>query len=165
MHHDSASRDQVGKFIMRVRIVAPVVMVWCLLGGAAAQEPVAHNPDATHIQLPSFMAPVQTLDGGWATAPMTVFLETRLPEDARAVCKLVPRVQDAVMQDLFANPVPLDPNSRMKLAGIGDRLIVAVNRALNHSPIIDVHILEGVPGNGVGGAKFAQWKMCRYLPR
>ena len=111
------------------------------------------------------MAPVQTLDGDRATVPMTIFLETRLPEEARDLCRLEPRVQDAVMQDLFSNPVPLGANSHMNLAGIGDRLAIAVNRVLNPIAIVDVHVFEGVPVNSMGGAKFAQWRLCRYLSR
>jgi len=146
--------------------MAPMVMAGCLLGAAAAQDLVnVHNPDAPHVQLPSFMAPTQTANGGWATAPMTLLLEIRVTEDVRNVCRLLPRVQDAVMQDLFAHPVPQAPNGHMTLAGVGERLAIAVNGALAPTTIVDVHVFEGVLANGPGGVKFTQRQTCRSSSR
>ena len=158
---------------MGVRTTTPLMvacwaMAWCLVWGTVDAQDVTgvHDPLAIHVQLPSFMAPVLAPDGTRTTAAMTLFLEIRVPEEAREVCQMAPRVQDAVLQDLFARPVPQGAGNRMDLTGLGPRLAIAVNQALGRGiAIVDVHVFEGVMTSGTGATKFARWQMCRSPPR
>ena len=150
------------------RVMAILAMGWCLLRGAVAAQDVTgvHDPLAIHVQLPSFMTPVLAPDGTRTTAAMTLFLEIRVPEEAREVCQMAPRVQDAVLQDLFAHPVPQGAGNRMDLTGLGARLAIAVNQALGgRIAIVDVHVFEGVMTSGTGATKFARSQMCRSPSR
>lgn len=164
---------KVGWFDMRVRLPAPWRVVigalaWCLSSVAVAQDAaeIQNDPTAIHLQMPAFMAPVEAPDGTRTSLPMTLFLEARMPGEARDVCRLMPRIQDAVMQDLYTRPVPRGEGGHMDLTGIGRRLTIAVNRCLGkYVSIVDVHAFEGVLVNGVAASKFTRLETCKSLKR
>jgi len=129
------------------------------LNAAAQSGADGQAGDAPHVQLPSFMAPIVRTDGKRGTAALTLVLEVRTPEEVRKLCAMSPRIRDAVVQNLYAHPLRKLDNRELDLDGVGERLAVAANAALDQPFVVDVSVFEGM--RTAGGGKAAKFQVCK----
>lgn len=132
-----------------IRGVAAVVMTAILtffpsLPDEAAAGEVVAPPQPALVQFRSFMAPIS--QPGSAKKPglkaVTVIVEIG-ESDAENVCFNLPRIRDAVLVELFRQPIMLDGQSGMDVQPVGARLLDPVNRALGNAPIRRIYVLPG----------------------
>jgi hypothetical protein len=127
-------------------------------GGAKKEGPAG----APTLDLTSFMAPVRMVDNTLAAKPFTVVLEIADSAVVTDVCRMMPRIMDAVLQDLYRMPIPMADEARMELKGLDERLRDVVNQALGRELINATHVFQGMrSGGGGGGSKFANSRKCR----
>jgi len=103
-----------------------------------------------HVQLQSFMAPVlRTSRKSSMMAPITVIMKVPDEDQVGAVCRVTPRVKDAMMTSLFSKPIPVS-GGKLVLEGVGARLLVAINGALDEELVSEVFVLAGARRIGKG---------------
>ena len=96
-----------------------------------------------HIQLAPFMAPVR-LEGRGSSfrEPVTLVLKIQA-EAAPTVCRLTPRIYDAVLRELHRKPIPADRRKKLLVKTVEGRLAGPVSRALEGTEIQRVYLLIG----------------------
>lgn len=123
------------------------------------------RPGPKHIQLSSIMAPVRS-GGSLASVPITVVLKTTDAEAVPVICGLTPRVNDAVLAELYRRPITMKPDREMDLDEAGLRLKDPVNRALGAVLVEQAFIVPGTKKMGSGSLSrlpFASVFGCREL--
>ena len=123
------------------------------------------RPGPKHLQLSSIMAPVRS-GGSLASVPITVVLKTTDADAVPAICGLTPRVNDAVLAELYRRPIQMNPNREMDLDEAGHRLKDPVNRALGAVLVDQAFIVPGTKKMGSGSLSrlpFASVFGCREL--
>jgi hypothetical protein len=154
--------------------------VWAcaaIAGGALAQTPDAKKPTepagdqmGALVEMRPFLMTVESAPGRreYVRAPATVFLRMAGGKDPQAICPLLPRVRDAVLESLYGVPVPASYLSDPAEAGNPDgpgllrtaeqapmdnRLVGAVNAALENSLVAGVIVVKGARGADAGLAE------------
>jgi len=113
------------------------------------ERPPVSNPV---LIIDAVTAPVAPPAGGApGTVIMTLSLDCGSIENARAIDALIPRVYNAIILEL--NREPLGRNGRVNdqdLAGVKQRLLHQINRALQGPQVVGVYIrsLQEVPRRG-----------------
>ncbi len=145
------------------------VLVSCLLVGTAApalaqsEEPAGEptgepaemigprEEGPKHVQLTSFMAPV-LLPGRKRTVhtAITVILKIDDEKKVGAVCRVTPRIRDAMMQTLYETPIPSHDGRTVDLEGVDQQLLMAVNHALDQDLVSEVFVMKGAVDMGSG---------------
>lgn len=112
-------------------------------GPAAAGELAGIPSQSALVQFRSFMAPIAR---SGAKKPglkaVTVIVEVGVSE-AENVCFHVPRIRDAVLIELFREPISMDGHAGMDIQPVEARLLDPVNRALGNAAIRRVYVLPG----------------------
>jgi hypothetical protein len=101
----------------------------------------------THVQLTIPNAPLLNRDP--PSTAVTFYLKAVDKKALTAICDYAPRLNDALLRHLQANPIPVQGRS-LKLAGVGGKALGPINGALGQPLVSEVEVLAGVPG---GGAK------------
>lgn len=127
--------------------------------GALAEE--GRKTSRPRIQIPSLMAPIIKSDGRHGMIPLTLVMEVVDVQQARKLCLMLPVVQDAVLQSLYAHELRQGADGKLDVTGLQARLIGATNESLGAKVVSNTVVYEGIPKAGPGGAKFAGWQMCR----
>lgn len=139
---------------MRRSWTAIVVALSFAVSGAAAAEVKPKKPNIedlitlpSHVQLLPINAPIDYPSPN--STPITIYLKAADPEQVGTVCKNAPRIADAIMQELFARPIPVK-DRRVVLDGLPERLLKPVNAALGKRMVTQVEILFGAQSMGSG---------------
>ena len=119
-----------------------------------------------HIQLRSVLAWVRRSDRGSATArvPVTIILTLKSYEDVPRVCKLSPRLNDALVVSWSKNPLTLGYLFRPEKVSekiyqfdktpeqhaVDRRLVQAINAVVDGEPVSDILVMMGA--RTLGGA-------------
>lgn len=149
---------------MMLGIVAPGVAGPCLAGDVAAVPQVS-----TLVQFRSFLVPAQQTGPVRAQKTgkrksnlkaVTVIVEVGAAE-ADAVCDNLPRIRDAVLVELFREPLALDGEMGGHVDTAGARLLAPMNRALGGTTVRRVYVING-PEN-VAEATAAQLPFSRMV--
>ena len=111
-------------------------------GGAAAPATAALFP-VTLVQFSSFMAPVMQpgVDKPGLRA-VTVIVEVGEPE-TQDVCAFMPRIRDAVLVELFRQPILVEIDTGIAVETIESGLVDPLNRALGKESVRRVYVLPG----------------------
>ncbi len=129
--------------VAAVAVTAFMTFFPSLSDEAAAGEAIV-PPRAALVQFRSFMAPIS--QPGSAKKPclkaVTVIVEIG-ESDAKNVCFNLPRIRDAVLVELFRQPIMLVGKTDMDVQPVEARLLDPVNRALGNAPIRRIYVLPG----------------------
>jgi len=131
---------------------------------AAAGEAVAPSQPAL-VQFRSFMAPISQ-PGGKKPCLKAVTVIVEIGEsDAENVCFSLPRIRDAVLVELFRQPITLAGQTGMDVQPVEARLLDPVNRALGNAAIRRIYVLPGTERSaGAAAARLPYPVMgCRPL--
>lgn len=119
-----------------------------------------------HVQLTPMMAPVQKPTGrSMGSTAVTVVLEIPEADSVAKVCRVSPRVQDAINAAFYRHPIVFDKRE-LKLEEAGTRLVNPVNRALKKKYVSNVFVFQGAHSMGAGSLSklpFASVLGCREL--
>lgn len=144
------------------RRLLPALMTAMLLAVPAIAPAQEEKKPESPIERPPISTPVLVIDA--VTAPvagpngtpggtviMTLSVDCGTVENARAVDAMIPRVYNAVIMEL--NREPLGRGGRVNeqdLAGVKQRLLYQINRALQGPQVVGVYIrsLQEVPRRG-----------------
>ncbi len=154
MRHESAHSRKVTR---RQLLAGGTVLL--AARSAFAQEKKKKSESPSPIERPPVSTPVLVIDavtapvappagGKPGTVIMTLSVDCGTVENARAVDAMIPRVYNAIIMEL--NREPLGRNGRVNdqdLAGIKQRLLYQINRALQGPQVVGVYIrsLQEVP--------------------
>lgn len=123
---------------------------------AAISVPVgAAEPDREArelVQLRSMMAPAVGPAGTPESAPVTLFLQARKPATPHDLCRMSPRIVDALLRTLHVNPIPIGHNRAIDPSDIEPLLTEAANQALGRRQVASVSVVEGARNLGRGAA-------------
>lgn len=109
------------------------------------------SPQKVMIQLKYFMLPVVDVTSKQRTEPITLFLQVPHKENVIKVCRLVPRVRDAVMQVLTTHP--LRKNKNKISANISRQVLIDyVNQSIGSSTVSGFQVVRGARSFGKGTA-------------
>jgi hypothetical protein len=123
------------------------------------------KPGPKHIQLSSVMAPVQA-GRSTASVPITVVLKTVDEQAVSVLCGLTPRINDAVLAELYRKPIAMKADREMDLEEAGRRLKDPINRAVGKVLVDQSFIVSGTKKMGSGSLSrlpFASVFGCREL--
>jgi hypothetical protein len=141
------------------------VLAIAMLANATAQ---AQDSDAKEgggvrlIQLLAFMAPTRNTDTGKKDqAPITITLEVPRKDQVEFICRLEPRLRDALLETLFTYPIPMDARRNLDFEVVRAHLLAATNRALRRDIVTGVLVETGVKHVKTSGSKFAGAVGCR----
>ena len=115
----------------------------------------------THIQLSPLMVPV----AGRRTAPVTIYLEAANKKYVGNICNNVPRIRDAIYQELSRNPVPV-VQQKLVLKDIPHRIKGPMNAAIGGRQIKEVFVVSGavkMEGGGISRLPFARINGCQSI--
>ena len=101
------------------------------------------------IQLKFFMLPVIDKRGNRKTEAITIFLHVREKGHVKVVCRVVPRLRDAIVQVLYANPLHVIGNS-IQANGTRQRVVDQLNYSLGKNMVIGFKLFRGVKSFGRG---------------
>ena len=108
--------------------------------------------EIAHIQLDSFMAPIQMQDGSRRPLAITIALQVPEKERVSAVCEVSPRIRDALLRALFENPIPVRDDDTLDLQAVEPALRRATNRTLGGDTVSAVFVSVGA-AIGSSGAR------------
>jgi len=112
-----------------------------LTPGLAGSVADAASPPAL-LQFHAFMAP--TTQPGKKPCMKAVTLIVEIGEsDADAVCSYLPRIRDAVLVELFREPIAIDHRAGMDVRAVETRLLEPLNRVLGHAAVRRVYVIPG----------------------
>ena len=94
------------------------------------------------IQLKFFMLPVVDQRGNRKTEPITIFLHVRENSHVRSVCRLVPRVRDAILQILIVDPLHAT-GKRVHANGSQHIVVDRVNHSLGKNTVTGFKVVRG----------------------
>lgn len=137
------------------------ILLPCLVAGTVAlaqtesEEPSEQigprEEGPKHVQLTSFMAPVLLPGRKRAVqTAITVILKIDDEKKVGAVCRITPRIRDAMMQTLYETPIPALNRHQLDLTGVDQQLLMAINHVLDEGLVSQVIILEGAVDMGTG---------------
>ncbi|MGB0670447.1 MAG: hypothetical protein ACPGNT_03025 [Rhodospirillales bacterium] len=116
--------------------------LWCgatdVRGEASELQKKFALPD--RVQLLPFQVPFESPTRSGLT-PVTIFIKPFHKEDVGRVCRHSPRIRDAILGTLYAEP--LKAEGRELLPGGGKRLIGPVNEALGAKIVEDIYVAQG----------------------
>ena len=95
------------------------------------------------------MLPVVDQQGNRRTEAITIFLHVREDGHVKGVCSVVPRVRDAVLQVLIADPLHIIGN-RIHVNGMRQMVVEQVNYSLGKNTITGFKIYRGAKSFGKG---------------
>ena len=136
-----------------------------MLANATAQAQDSDAKDGVRlIQLLAFMAPTRNTDTGKKDkAPITITLEVPEQDHVSIICRLEPRLRDALLETLFTYPIPMDAQRNLDVEGVRPHLLAATNRALRRDIVTGVLIEMGVKHVKKGDSKTAGSIGCKGL--
>lgn len=130
-----------GGFLLAVFLVAISAPMAGAEQGGEGQEVV---------QLRSMMAPAVSPTGILESAPVTLLLQARRPATPHDLCRMSPRIVDALVRTLYVNPIPIGRNREMDPSHIEPLLTEAANQALGRHQVASVSVVEGARNLGRG---------------
>lgn len=103
-------------------------------------------PEIAYIQLDPLAAPV--IGGGRVRYNVMLTLSLEIgggPEDKANVARLVPRLRDAMLRDLYARPVVRDEESgRIDLESVKDRMFTVARNVVGERVVRDLLVVSAV---------------------
>lgn len=137
--------------------VAAILLV-ALVAGVPARAEVPR------VQILPFIAPLDKASRNDPdSTPITLTFEVPDEGDVAKVCRMTPRIRDAINEELFARPLKIDAKRTLDLIGVEKRLLEAVNKALGESLVSGISIETGARQIQTGGAKFAGANACAQV--
>lgn len=138
------------------------VTVMLLITLTGAPRPAA--ADVPLVQLQPFIAPIEKANRNDPdSTPITLTFEVPNENDVARVCRMTPRIRDAVNEELFTEPLKIGRDRKLELAGLKQRLLKATNRALGKKLVSGMIIEAGATQMQTGGAKFAGAIACAQI--
>lgn len=134
-------------FVALLAALIPLLALAPSVGAAPTGEKKATPLDfsvlPSHVQLAPINVPI---GNGYPTRTLvTVYLGPHNREKIGLLCRMAPRVNDAVLSALSREPVPVK-DRKLIVTGVGPRLVGPINAALGESLIKEVHVLPGAAG-------------------
>ncbi len=108
----------------------------------SAPAPVV-APVPGYVQMAPIEIPTQPVVGPRRAGVMTVLFAVADTKQASQVCHYVPRIRDAYLTLLAAEPMPLNSLFQMQTAVVRPRLLEAAQRAVGGTTIAGVTLYEG----------------------
>lgn len=122
---------------------------------------VAALAEVPRVQILPFIAPIDKANRNDPdSAPITLTFEVPDEDDVAKVCRMTPRIRDAINEELFARPLKIDGKRTLDLVGLEKRMLEAINKALGESLVSAIIIESGGKPIQTGGAKFAGANAC-----
>jgi len=125
---------------------------------AAAQKASASAEEPRYV-FPLELTPFNTLihweDGRRSNTIITVYFNLLTQKDVEAVCLLMPRMRDTLINSFQNNPFRVK-RGRLDLAGAPERLQGAVNKTLGAEKVAGIKIVYGV-----GRKKMERSRNCK----
>lgn len=145
-----------------------VSLMTCVLLASAANAQTGSKStsgkgvDASaQVQLLAFMAPTRNVsDGSADKAPVTITFEIPNQNHVAAVCRVTPRLRDALLQALFANPIAV-ADKNLDMEGVKPFLLEATNKTLGGNMVSAVTVEAGTMRVKGGGTKWAGVNGCK----
>ncbi|MEQ8193692.1 MAG: hypothetical protein RIB59_04305 [Rhodospirillales bacterium] len=122
-----------------------------LLAGLAAGSTASVVGEPIAVQLKLFMVPVVYENGAQQTKSVTVYLHVHRDDHVQSVCRVVPRVRDAVNQALLQDPLRM-VKDRLVANRSKHLLVDYVNRSLGERAVKDFRVVLGGRRFGKGTA-------------
>lgn len=115
---------------------------------AISIQPASATPANEYVQLNAFTALI-LVDGNKRPrlTPMTLILQVENGQ-FKTVCHMTPRIRDAVVGELFQQPILFDRSRGLEVEIVEQRLMESVNRALGGAAgatVLRVFLIPGVP--------------------
>lgn len=124
-------------------LMACALLIPSVPSRVAAQEASAALFPVAFMQIRSFMAPVSK-PGAEKPHLRAVTLIVEVGEaETNNVCAFMPRVRDAVLVELFRQPIVVDMQAGMMVDGLEAQLVAPLNRALGKDAVRRVHVIPG----------------------
>lgn len=131
------------KRVVAVCMTAALALACGLPGAAAAGDLASMPSQPTLVQFRSFMAPI-TRAGAKKPCLKAVTVIVEVDEsEAVNVCSSMPRIRDAVLVELFREPIAVDRRAGMDVQPVEIRLLGPVNRALGNVAVRRVYVIPG----------------------
>ena len=148
-------------------IVAAILIFVLLVPAAWAQSETDSEIEGAalpQVQLLSFMAPIRKKSKrDPANMPITFTFEVVHKDDIRAVCRMAPRIRNAIMEVLYRRPLRIGADRKLDVRGLDRRVKKATNRALGRKLVSGVIVTPGVQHMRTGGARFAGSIACAAI--
>ncbi|MBT3358987.1 MAG: hypothetical protein HN403_05110 [Rhodospirillales bacterium] len=126
----------------------------------AVEKSGADMSDNPHVKLLSFLAPGLNSKGNRVQLPMTLVFEVSKETDVKRFCSMSPRIQDAIMREMFKKPVRVKKGWKIDRSDIAVRLTSVANGALGKTTIVETHVYNKIVNYNSKLAKSAAWKVC-----
>lgn len=126
----------------------------------AAAQPMPNN---SYIQVSFIMVLVKNAKGEVETRPITSIYTVRLGKDVQRFCQRAPKIREILLAYLTKYPPEIGRNSRLKLEGLGMKVVPYVNRMFGVVVVTDAVLLEGarkLTKGSATGLPFAQIQGC-----
>ncbi len=126
---------------------------------AAAQLPGNNS----HIEVSFVMVLAKNAKGEVETRPITSVYTVRLAEDVQRFCQRAPKIREILLAYLTKYPPEIGHNNRLKLEGLGQKVVPYVNRMFGVVVVTDAVLLEGgrkLTKGTATGLPFAQIQGC-----
>lgn len=122
-----------------------------MLGFWPAFKVASSGTNPISVQLKYFMLPVIDQRGKRRTEAVTIFLHVKKHGYVKSLCRVVPRVRDAVLQVLIADPLHRKGN-RIEVNGSRQLVIDHVNHSLGKNAVTGFRVVQGAVSFGKGMA-------------
>ena len=143
----------MGMWLNRLYVFGALLVAITL---AATLAPVAEaeleGEGSGLVQLRSMMALAVSPTGAVERAPVTLLLQARSPATSHDLCRMSPRIVDALVRVLAVNPIPMGRNRTIDPSDIEPLLTEAANKALGRHQVASVSVVDGARSLGRGVA-------------
>ncbi len=116
---------------------------------AAAAQPAEKKTAAidftalpSHVQFNPISVPIDNANP--TRSMVTLYLGPHDREKVGLLCRMAPRINDAVLSALSREPVPVK-DRKLATGGVGPRLLGPINAVLGENLVKEIHVLPGPP--------------------
>ena len=138
-------------FCVRVFVVllATLFPILAMNPSTAAAQPAEKKAAAidftvlpSHVQFNPITVPIDNANP--TRSMVTLYLGPHDREKIGFLCRMAPRINDAVLSALSHEPVPVK-NRKLDVGNVGPRLLGPINAAIGENLVKEVHVLPGPP--------------------
>ena len=124
-----------------VGLAAALVIGMEPVGMAQSAKKIPGQESASRVRLSAFSVPVMTRRGKKTSAFLAAVLDISDPAAIGDICRMSPRIKDALMVSLYKQPIKVVGPSKFDAAGAKKQLIRAANSALGGDVVTGVEFV------------------------
>lgn len=132
----------IRKFLV-AGLTALAVVVSVVPDQVSASEAVAAPVPVTLMQFRSFMAPIAPQSAAKPCLKAVTIIVEIGESETRNVCGFMPRIRDAVLVELFRQPIVLEVDAESDFEAVEARLLDPLNQALGKDTVRRVYVIPG----------------------